>query len=111
MAKNTAAKVAETVGGKTLEMTRTGQYLEKINATSELWDKASANFANADTKVANALQIDAYVVTPRYELKKYDVKEKTEQKVVISPKAQSVNVFNKKFIEPYLKKSGLPISM
>mgnify|MGYP000854515064 CR=1 FL=1 len=55
MAKNTAAKVAETVGGKTLEMTRTGQYLEKINATSELWDKASANFANVARAGQNAI--------------------------------------------------------
>ena len=47
-AKNAAQQVANNidVAGKTLDMTRVGQYLEQINATREVWQSASANFAN-----------------------------------------------------------------
>ena len=47
-AKNAAQQVANNidVAGKTLDMTRVGQYLEQINATREVWQIASANFAN-----------------------------------------------------------------
>lgn len=39
--------MANNVGGQTLEMTRTGQYLESLNPPIEVWRSASANFANA----------------------------------------------------------------
>lgn len=32
--------------GKTLEMTRLGQHLKKINASIDMWKVASSNFAN-----------------------------------------------------------------
>ena len=44
--KNAAKQVANSVGGKTLEMTRVGIYLEKTNAPYSAWQAASANFAN-----------------------------------------------------------------
>ncbi len=46
LAKNAAREVAEDVGGKTLEMTRLGQHLEKTNTPIEMWKAASLNFAN-----------------------------------------------------------------
>ena len=47
VAKDASKQVANNVGGQTLEMTRTGQYLESLNPPIEVWRSASANFANA----------------------------------------------------------------
>lgn len=55
LAKNAAKQVAKDVGGKTLEMTRTGIYLEKINAPYEAWQAASANFANVANNSSSAV--------------------------------------------------------
>ena len=38
--------MAQGINGKTLEMTRVGQFLEKTNASIESWKAASLNFAN-----------------------------------------------------------------
>lgn len=46
VAKGKASELAKSIGGKTIEMTRLGQYLERTNASRLLWDLASANFAN-----------------------------------------------------------------
>ena len=51
-AKNAATNYANEIGGKTIGMTRVGQYLESLstatnwNTMKPLWDLASANFAN-----------------------------------------------------------------
>ena len=46
LAKDSARKIAQDVGGKTLEMTKLEQYLEKTKAPIEMWKAASTNFAN-----------------------------------------------------------------
>jgi hypothetical protein len=46
VAKTRAVQVANSLNGKTLEMTRLGIYLEKIGAPSEAWTIASQNFAS-----------------------------------------------------------------
>jgi len=55
-AMNAAKNFANRIGGKTLEMTRLGSYLEKINAGSDLWRAASANFANQSSGVVYSIQ-------------------------------------------------------
>ncbi|MGN0526221.1 MAG: RHS repeat-associated core domain-containing protein, partial [Acutalibacteraceae bacterium] len=54
-AKNVAHHVADDVGGKTIEMTRTGSYLEQINAPYSTWQAASSNFANVAHNSSNAI--------------------------------------------------------
>ena len=44
--KSAANELANNVGGKTLEMTRLGTYLNEINAPYGAWQAASSNFAN-----------------------------------------------------------------
>ena len=44
------------VGGMTLEMTRLGQYLEKIDASIQMWRAASANFANSANGTVYSVQ-------------------------------------------------------
>ena len=61
LAKNEAAKFANTIGGKTLEMTRFGQYLESIPYNKALWNIASENFAN---QVSPYSQVDAFLNIP-----------------------------------------------
>ena len=43
---NGGSYLANEVGGKTLEMTKLGQYLSGIEFNDQLWKIASANFAN-----------------------------------------------------------------
>ena len=46
VAKNAAQQLANNIGGKTLEMTQLGTYLEQIDANYSTWQAASLNFAN-----------------------------------------------------------------
>ena len=55
LAKDSACKVAQDVGGKTLEMTRLGQHLEKIQAPIESWKAASTNFANVANNASSSI--------------------------------------------------------
>ena len=55
IAKNAGKQVASNIGGKTLEMTRTGAYLEQINAPYSAWQAASSNFANVANNTSNAI--------------------------------------------------------
>ena len=56
-----AEKLAKSVGGKSLEMTRLGQVLTSIEAKESAWNAASANFANIARGVAYSLQNSAGV--------------------------------------------------
>lgn len=53
--KNAAKQIANSVGGKTLEMTRVGVYLEKTNAPYSAWQAASANFANVAVNASSSI--------------------------------------------------------
>ena len=53
--KNTARDFANMIGGKTLEMTRLGTYLESIEAASPTWRAASANFANVANNASRTI--------------------------------------------------------
>ena len=55
VAKNAAKQVANDVGGKTLEMTRLGTYLEQIDAPYSVWQAASSNFANVASNSSSAI--------------------------------------------------------
>jgi hypothetical protein len=55
VAKNAAKQVANEIGGKTLEMTRVGSYLEQINAPYSAWQAASSNFANVASNSSSAI--------------------------------------------------------
>ena len=55
VAKNAAKQVASDVGGKTLEMTRLGTYLEQIDAPYSAWQAASSNFANVASNSSSAI--------------------------------------------------------
>ncbi len=55
VAKNAAKQVANEIGGKTLEMTRVGSYLEQINAQYSAWQAASSNFANVASNSSSAI--------------------------------------------------------
>ena len=55
IAKNTAKDYANIIGGKTLEMTRLGTYLEAIDASRPVWRAASANFANVANNASSAI--------------------------------------------------------
>ncbi len=55
VAKNAAKQVANDVGGKTLEMTRLGTYLEQIDAPYSAWQAASSNFANVASNSSSAI--------------------------------------------------------
>ena len=59
IAKEAARKVAQDVGGKTLEMTKLGQHLEKVNASMKMWSAASANFANSASGIVYSVQNSA----------------------------------------------------
>jgi RHS repeat-associated protein len=67
LAKNKAMNLASNIGGKTIEMTRLGQYFETIGANSRLWDLASANFANTANSV-NAVVNTFYQYTTFWSL-------------------------------------------
>lgn len=58
LAKKASVEVANSVGGKTLEMTRVGQYLERTNAPMEQWKAASSCFA----RVASITNTQVYSV-------------------------------------------------
>ena len=55
LAKNAAKQVASDIGGKTLEMTRVGAYLEQIDAPYSAWQAASSNFANVASNSSSAI--------------------------------------------------------
>ena len=55
VAKNAAKQVANDVGGKTLDMTRLGTYLEQIDAPYSVWQAASSNFANVASNSSSAI--------------------------------------------------------
>ena len=55
IAKNAAKQVANSVEGKTLEMTSVGAYLEKIDAPYSVWQAASSNFANVANNSSSAI--------------------------------------------------------
>ena len=55
VAKNAAKQVANEIGGKTLEMTRVGAYLEQISAPYSAWQAASSNFANVASNSSSAI--------------------------------------------------------
>ncbi len=55
VAKDAANQFAKDVGGKTLEMTRLGSYLETIDASYSAWQAASSNFANVATNINSAI--------------------------------------------------------
>ena len=55
VAKNAAKQVADDVGGKTLEMTQLGAYLEQIDAPYSAWQAASLNFANVASSLSGAI--------------------------------------------------------
>lgn len=55
LAKDSARKVAQNIGGKTLEMTKLGQHLEKIEAPIEMWKAASTNFANVANNASSSI--------------------------------------------------------
>ena len=55
VAKNAAKQVANDVGGKALEMTRLGTYLEQIDAPYSAWQAASSNFANVASDSSSAI--------------------------------------------------------
>ena len=56
-AGNHAQQVAQNVGGKTLEMTRVGQYLGQMSGVdSSVWNAASTNFANTARNMVYTVQ-------------------------------------------------------
>ena len=55
VAKDAARQVANNFGGKTLEMTGLGQYLERIEASYSAWQAASMNFANVARNGGSAI--------------------------------------------------------
>lgn len=52
LAETSARQFANSIGGRTLEMTKLGQHLEKIKAPIDMWYTASANFANVASNSA-----------------------------------------------------------
>ncbi len=63
-AQKASESVAKCVGGNTLEMTRLGQYLTKLDATIKTWRAASQNFANVASNTSRSIysiQNSAYV--------------------------------------------------
>ena len=55
VAKDAAKQIANTVGGRTLETTQLGMYLEQINASYSAWKAASLNFANVATNASSSI--------------------------------------------------------
>ncbi len=55
IAKSSAQDYAEIIGGKTLEMTKLGTYLETNGASSQVWNAASANFANVANNASSTI--------------------------------------------------------
>ena len=55
VAKEAAKQVANDIGGKTLEMTRLGTYLEQTDASYSVWQAASENFANVASNSSEAI--------------------------------------------------------
>lgn len=55
VARNAAKQVDNDVGGKALEMTRLGTYLEQIDAQYSAWQAASSNFANVASNSSSAI--------------------------------------------------------
>ena len=55
VAKQEAEKFANEIGGKTLEMIRLGQYINKVDPYSPMWRPVSANFANVASRSGSAI--------------------------------------------------------
>ena len=55
VAKTTARDYASLIGGKTLEMTRLGTYLETLTVSRQVWQAASANFANVASNACSSI--------------------------------------------------------
>ena len=47
--------MANAIGGKTITMTRVGEYLNAIDASETAWRAASANFANVASNASRAI--------------------------------------------------------
>lgn len=99
VSKDAARQVANSIGGKTLEMTRLGMFLEQSNAPYAAWKAASSNFANVASNLSSTIysiqNVSGVGLQSIWATIEYPLLQGREIYMVLLHKAESYNFYHR----------------